>query len=347
MALGGSTPIAGAGNTARYTPVMTVPIPGAASAAPVTAYSGTFIPEIWSSKMIDAFYDATVLGVISNTDYEGEISNYGDTIHIRTEADITIKDYLPDAVLEVERPSAATVELYISEGHYFNTILDDVWKVQSDMDLMNQWAKTASEKMKIQVDSNVLAYLPTTAHADNLGATAGRISNNIDLGATAAPQFIAPAATGTGTGASNSNYQAIIDHILDLGQVLDEQNVPETDRFIVMPSWAGTMLKKSELRDASLTGDGTSILRNGRLGMIDRFTLYASNLVPAGAAGPGVSGEFYMIAGTPAALTFAAQMTRMETLRSESTFGTLMRGLMVYGAETIKPEALAVSVVSK
>ena len=31
-------------------------------------YSGNFIPEIWSSKMLVNFYEASVLTAISNTD---------------------------------------------------------------------------------------------------------------------------------------------------------------------------------------------------------------------------------------------------------------------------------------
>jgi hypothetical protein len=329
----GFTPAA---NAARFTPIATIPVPGAASAAPNPAYAGIFIPQIWSSKLVDKFYDATVLAAIANTDYQGEIQKYGDTVKIRTRPDVTIADYVPDQALAVTRPSSNLVSLNIDQAHYFNTILDDIYKVQSDIDLMNQWSIDASERMKIRVDTNVLASMPLAAHADNVGATAGRISNDINIGAALAPVPV------VSRGAVLPKRD-ILDYILDLAQVLDEQNVPETGRFLIVPSWATSMLKKSELRDASLTGDGVSPLRNGRIGMIDRFTIYASNLMPT----TGNANEYYIFAGTKSALTFAAQMTEMETLRAESTFGTLMRGLMVYGFDPIKTEALAVGVVSK
>jgi hypothetical protein len=312
----------------RYTPQMRAPTVATPSGAPDPAYSGTFIPQIWSAKLVDKFYDATVLAAIANTDYEGEIQSYGDTVNIRTRPDVTIRDYAPDMMLEVERPSSDIVQLLIDQGHYFNTILDDVYRTQSDIDLMNIWAEDASEQMKIRVDTNVLAALPVLANAENRGVAAGRISGDINLGATGSPVTVTKA--------------DILEHIVDLGQVLDEQNVPETGRFLLMPSWIASLIKKSELRDASLTGDGTSILRNGRLGVIDRFTLYSSNLLPS----PGAN-QHWLIAGNPMGMTFAAQMTNMETLRSESTFGELMRGLMVYGFEGIKTECIAASVVAK
>ena len=58
---------------------------------PNPAYSGIFIPQIWSGKLVEKFYAATVLAAISNTDYEGEIKNFGDTVNIRTRP--TIVDF--------------------------------------------------------------------------------------------------------------------------------------------------------------------------------------------------------------------------------------------------------------
>jgi hypothetical protein len=96
------------------------------------------------------------------------------------------------------------------------------------------------------------------------------------------------------------------------------------------------MLKKSDLKDASLTGDGKSVLRNGRIGSIDKFTLYVSNLLYH----ETTYGGYHAIALQRNAISWVAQMTKMESLRAESTFGTLVRGLNVYGYETLKDECL-------
>src|SRR3954468_24560624 len=106
------SPLAGAG-----TPP---PIFPAGSAQPSPAYSGTFIPEIWSGKLIEKFYATTVLAAISNTDYQGEITNQGDKVHIRTRPTITIRDYQAGQSLLVERPASNIVDLTIDKGKYFN-----------------------------------------------------------------------------------------------------------------------------------------------------------------------------------------------------------------------------------
>jgi len=297
---------------------------------PVTAgrpnYSGNFIPEIWSGKLIENFYDATVLAAISNTDYEGEIRNMGDTVNIRTTPEITIKTYVKGQTLSVENPDKPKLQLVIDKGEYFACVEDDVDKVQSDINLMDTWSKDASERMKIKIDQRVLTDILPDISADNKGATAGRISNNIDLGTT-----------GSLIAVTKTN---VLEYVVDIGTVLDEANCPEGNRFVVIPAKMAGMIKKSDLKDASLTGDSVSILRNGRLGMIDRFTVYMSHNLSV------TSGKFSIIAGHKMGFTFASQMTNMETIRSESTFGNIIRGLQVYGYKVVKPEALAQGIIT-
>jgi hypothetical protein len=324
----------------------TPPIYPTGSAQPAPPYSGTFIPEIWSGKLIEKFYASTVLAAISNTDYEGEIKNQGDKVHIRTKPTITVRDYLIGGDLTLDRPSSNIVDLNIDQGKYFAEILDDVMEIQSDINLMGIWSDDAAQQMKIVVDTAVLLGILGQCNAANRGLTAGAISGNLGLGVTGTPlpvvaNIATPAVAGQVT---------VLQAILRLGLALDELNIPEQGRWIVMPAWASALIKESELRQAYLSGDSVSILRNGRLGMVDRFTIYVSNLLPKGPiTGPPAlaAGEWVMYAGHPHALTFASQMSKVETMRSERTFGTILRGLQIYGYKVLDGIALAQAVVSE
>jgi hypothetical protein len=294
-------------------------------------YSGNFIPEIWSGKLIENFYDATVLSAISNTDYEGEIRRMGDTVNIRTQPNITIREYVKGKNLVVETPDSPKLQLLIDKGEYFSCVEDDIDRVQSDIGLMDMWSKDASEQMKIKIDQRVLTDMLPDIDAKNKGATAGAKSAAFNLGTTASPLTV------TKDGATSTT--SVVDLIVDIGTVLDEANVPESDRFLVIPARMAGLIKKSELKDASLVGDSVSMVRNGRLGMIDRFTLYMSHNLYVDA------GKYSIIAGHKMGFTFASQMTEMETLRAQSTFGNIVRGLQVYGYKVTKPEALAQAVI--
>lgn len=335
-------------------------------------YSGVFIPTIWSGKFVERFYDATVLGAIASTDYEGEIRNYGDTVNIRTHATINVQAYQVNQALSVQRPSSDLVVLQIDTGAYFNTVLDDVMEIQADVDLLSNWADNASEQMKVYVDSAILTRTKfgNAVDAANRGPAAGRLSGNINLGystndkLTGGPTYGVPVSLGSvsgpsgNTGVDTAHARKILDFIIDCGLVLDEQRVPETGRWIVMPPWAAAMIKRSAFQQAYLTGDAVSIARNGRLGMIDRFTVYVSNLLPIGSgtdvqtgtsypdlAPDLAAGEYSIYFGHALGITFAAQMTKVETLRSESTFGTLMRGLQVWGFKVVNPTLVGSAVV--
>jgi len=362
---------------------------------PSPAYSGVFIPTIWSGKFVEKFYDATVLGAIASTDYEGEIRNFGDTINIRTHPTITINAYAANQALSVQRPSSPLVQLQINQGAYFNTVLDDVMEIQADVDLLSNWADNASEQMKVFVDSAILTIdsIGNLVDPKNMGSTAGRISSSINLGYSfntlvsagtgGTPVYLGSVANGDGQGtggtgtAATFSVRKIVDFIIDTGLVLDEQRVPETGRWIVLPPWAAAMVKRSAFQQAYLTGDAVSIARNGRLGMIDRYMIYVSNLLPVGnaanaqatgtaypvlasasnggglassalslTAAKGSAGgtEYAIYFGHSLGLTFASQMTKVETLRSESTFGTLMRGLQVWGFQVVNPTLVGYAV---
>ena len=343
-------------------------VSGGTVTVPSPAYSGVFIPTLWSGKLIEKFYNATVLAAISNTDYEGEINNLGDKVIIRTKPTITIADYAAYGSLGApQAPSSAKLDLNIDKGKYWNTIIDDVMEIQADIDQMSSWADDASEQMKINIDRDVLTNIATviengtstggenvvgTAARVNAGPASGPLSLSINLGKSAN--------NGSGTPLS-IDRNTVIDFIVNAGNVLDEYNIPETGRWLIIPAWMAALIKRSELRDASLTGDGSTLLRNGRLGMIDRFTLYMSNLLPnststaagkvgyvtGGAAYALATGEFRLYFGHSGGLTFASQLTKLETLRAESTFGTVMRGLQVYGYQVTDNSCLGTAICVK
>jgi hypothetical protein len=294
--------------------------------------SGTYIPEIWAGKLLVKFYAATVFASIANTDYEGSIQNHGDKVLIRTVPDLTINDYEIGQSLNYERPRSANVELLIDQGKYYAFNCNDVEKKQSDVDFVNKWAEDASEQLKIAIDTDILAGVYGSAHADNIGTTAGAISGAVDLGTT-----------GTNADAAETLTEAtIIDKMVECGQVLDEQNIPNSNRWFVITAWMATRIKVSSLADASYAGDGTSMMRNGRIGVIDNFELFVSNNVYNVAEGTG--NLTYSIFGHKSAITFASQLTNNEMIDNPDDFGQLMRGLQVYGYKVVKPEALGVLV---
>lgn len=297
--------------------------------------SGTpkFIPTLWAGKMIVKWYDNTVIVRITNTDYEGMIRKQGDSVIIRSVPTVSIVDYNIGDTLTYTHPTSNPVTLLIDKGKAWAVELDDVNKVQTDLPLLNKFTDDAAMQMKIAIETSFFAdsVIYAGMHASNTGATAGVKSSSYSLGANSSGTF-------TGVQVTDAN---VLDYIVDCGSVLDEQNVPETGRWFVIPTWMAGLIKKSDLKDASLTGDNQSILRNGRLGMIDRFTLFSSNLLRTN------SGSTCALFGVNDAITFATQLTETESLRSPDSFADRVRGLQVYGYQVIKPEGFGALICYK
>lgn len=301
--------------------------PAAAGFRDIGATTMRYIPAIYSPKLLMKFYDATVLAAISNTDYEGEIKEQGDTVYIRTTPDITVRNYNKGQTLVYEAPVSTPVTLTVDKGRYWAFVTNKVDDKQTDIKkYTDKWTSDAAEQLKINIDTTILADVYSDVHASNAGATAGVKSAGFNLGVDG--------------GASVTITKAnVLEYITDCGTVLDEQSVPESGRSMVIPPWFAGLIKKSDLKDASLAGDGTSIMRNGRLGMVDRFMLYGSNLTATTNDNVAAACN-HVLFGTDAALTFASQLTENENLKNPFGFGTLFRGLQVFGYKVVQSKAL-------
>jgi hypothetical protein len=135
----------------------------------------------------------------------------------------------------------------------------------------------------------------------------------------------------------------LADRFLYYGQLLDENNIPENERFIVAPTWAIQRLKsvQSKLGQVYVTGDGQTPTKSGRIGGIDRFKIIQSNNLP------NVSTGFPIIFGHKYALTFATQMTDSRMIDNPYAFGKLMQALQIYGFQIIKPGAIGVDWIAQ
>lgn len=291
--------------------------------------SGTYIPQIYAQKLLVKFYAKTVWRLISNTEYEGQIKKFGDEVHIRTNPDITIRPYTKGQDLTIENPDPGKVILPIDKGFYYAFAVDKVDMAQADINMLDAWAEDASEQQKQKVDTHVLGSIYVDADSANVGTAAGATSGGFNLGATGSPVAV--------------SKSTVIDLIVDCDTVLTEQNIPATDRWMTAPPWFTNRIKKSELKDASLTGDAKSLLRGvqddfiGRIGMLNIFT---SNNQPY--VTDGADRCWNITFGHKSALTFASQILESEVITNPKSFGKIARGLQVFGYKVVKPDAMGV-----
>lgn len=269
-----------------------------------------FIPKIWSARMLQYLDKAHVYANAVNRDYEGEIKAYGDTVKINSIGAITIGDYTKNTdIADAETLTDAQVELKIDQAKYFNFVVDDIDKAQTNPKVMDTAVNRASYGLA-DVSDKFLAGLYTGVDAANT------------IGSDATPISV------TGK---------VYENLVALAQKLDEASVPTMGRYCIVPPAVYSQL----LLDARFVSAGTaqtdSVLANGVVGQAAGMTIYKSNNVP------NTKGAAYKImAGHPMAIAYAEQVVEVEAYRPEKRFGDAVKGLMVYGGKLIQPKGIAV-----
>lgn len=271
-----------------------------------------FIPEVWSAKLKVALEKSLVYGAagVINRNYEGDIANFGDTVHITNLTDPTIGNYTAHTDITVEDVDDADTILIINQSKYFAFEVDDVEKRQARGDVLNEQARKAGYLLKDTADQHI----------------AGLMAAGVDAGNLIAEQTISVAA--------NKAYEILV----NLGVKLDEDNVPTDGRWVVVtPAFHGLLLQDSRFIAAG-DSQGAEVRINGHVGRAAGFSIKVSNNAPNG---PGAGAGKLIIAGYEGAVTFAEQIAKTEAARVEKRFADMVKGLHLYGGKVIRPTGLA------
>ncbi|MGI5408225.1 P22 phage major capsid protein family protein [Streptomyces chartreusis] len=277
----------------------------------------TFIPEVWHADLMVALRKAQIFGQagIINRDYEGDVAESGDTVHIGSLAAPTISTYTKN-VTSIDPQTLTTTDqtLVIDQSKYFAFEVDDVdaRQVKAGGQLLTKAASDAAYGLSDIADVFLAGLM--TANAGNV----------IAAGDAATP---------------DAAYKVV----LALKVKLDKAKIPTAGRFlIVAPEFHSLILQDARFTDASKYGDGGATIKNGEVGRVLGFNVLVSLNNPAGTAGTAGEVSNFVVAGHSMATTFAEQINKVEAYRPQGSFADAIKGLHLYGAKVVRPEALAV-----
>ncbi|WP_207948932.1 hypothetical protein [Erysipelothrix anatis] len=275
--------------------------------------SKVFVPTLWSARLLAHLDKRMVFKNFFNTDYEGEISDYGDTVKINQIGDITIKGYTGADIDDAEDVTGVQQTLTIDQGNYFNFRVKDVLAAQSNVTLLDKAMARSAYALADVIDQDL--------------AKIGIEGAGIKLGEVANPVVITVA----------NAY----DKLVDLGVLFDENNVSKADRKIALPAWYIGMISK----DPRFTKD-YKILENGLIegATVGSFTIYMSNNVVRDTTDASIYTAF---AAAPQSGQFANQISKTETYRPEKNFADAVKGLSLYGRKITEPKACAAFVIKQ
>lgn len=280
-----------------------------------------FIPQVWSAKIIEALDKELVYAELFNTDYEGEITEAGDTVHIAQVGDVTIKDF--DCGTDIAAPDDVKVEdltLDIDQSKYFNISVCDVDEVQSKISLLD----TATQRAGYGFADACDQYL------GSLLAASGTVKTG--LGTKDAPIAIT----------ADNAYETLV----KMKTALDKANLPKQERKVVVPpEFEGFMLL--DPRFVAVPAEASQDrLTEGTVYRAAGFEIRTSNNVPSEAGGSGSTTVYSIVGSSPIQGTFAQQILKTEAYRPEKRFADAVKGLHVYGAKVLRPSVVAVATVA-
>lgn len=276
----------------------------------------SFTPTVWSARALNAIEKTLVYGQLFNRDYEGEITNAGDTVKIGTIGDPTVKDYTKQTAIDAAEFVDVTEQaLQIDQAKYYNIAVDDIDALQSNLPLLNDAAARAGYKLSDACDQYLAGVLAAAGTA------------NTDLGTDAAPKEIS---------SSGDAY----DLLVHMNRNLSKANLAKQGRTVVVsPEFEAMMLLDSRFVAVGSSASDAAIA-DGVIYKAAGFTILVSNNVPE------TGGKQKIIATSNIQGTFAQQLLKTEAYRPDDYFSDAIKGLHVYGAKTLRPECVAVATVS-
>ena len=290
-----------------------------------------FMPSVFSKKVLNFFRKASVAEAITNTDYAGEISAYGDSVKIIKEPVITVYQYERGADVTQTKLTDQETTLVVDTANAFKFIVDDIETAMSHVNFKEVASSSAAYSLRDAYDEGIIATL--------FAGVSASTPNHI-LGSDNATDLAAGTFDGTGNldiGFGSSEHDPI-DVLSHMARLLDEQNVPEEGRwFLADPAFYEVLVQSSSKLLSVDYNAGQGSIRNGLVstGKLRGFDMYKTNNI---AAATNAAGK--VIAGHMSAAATAQAITSTEVIRDPDSFGDIVRGLHVYGSKVLRPEAL-------
>ena len=309
--------------------------------------SGNFAPEIFSQKVLKFFRRASVVEDITNTDYAGEIENFGDTVRIIKEPVVTVSSYTRGSVVNAQDLADDQITMVVDNANAFAFKIDDIEERHSHVNFEALATSSGAFALKRKYDANVLQAISDgagLAGADDASLSGGLTTTNSALGTASAPINV-------------ETDDAGINLMLLMARTLDDQSVPEENRWFVAPPifYEKMFQAGNKIAEVQVTGDASSPLRNGLAipGTLAGFRCYKSTALNSTAGTDQVTltgvatdaSENIILAGHMSSTSTASHIAKTEVVRSTESFSDVIRGLHVFGRKVLRPEAVVRGVI--
>jgi len=281
--------------------------------------NGNFSPIIYSQKVQKFFRTASVVEGITNTDYAGEIENFGDTVNIIKEPTVSVQAYTRGAAVNPQDINDDQLQLVVDQANAFAFKVDDIEERHSHINFESVATSSGAYALKNEYDKNVIAAMFAGPSASSPDHVIGSDGSGVDVG-------------------FDSSEIDPVDLISKHARLLNKQDVPEENRwFLGSPEFMEQLGQTSSKLMDDTTGAATP-LRNGKVysGKIMNMEVYMTNNFAASST----SNYFKVLSGHMSSTATANHIAKIEVIRDTDSFSDVVRGLHVFGRKVLRDVAL-------
>ncbi len=296
---------------------------------------GNFIPEIWSDEIV-ASYKANLVArnLIRILNHKGK---KGDTIRIPTPTRASASSKAAETqVTLIQHGTDTGITATIDKHYEYSRLIEDFADVQALESLRRFYVDDAGYAIAKQVDTDVIV-------EGLLGLTAGYTASTNVIESTA---VLPTVYEGDGTTWDETASTDLTDAgIRTVMQVLDDQNVPFANRYLLVPP----IVKKDLLGIARFTetqfvGEvaGGNTIRNGLIGNVYNMPVFVSTQMPIVDDSTGNATERLSLMFQQDAAVLVEQMgMRVQKQYKQEYLADLMTADTIYGTEQLRATSVA------
>lgn len=246
--------------------------PTDATGAQTITTNASFIPELWSDDVIAAYKTNLVMAnLVTKINHVGK---KGDTIHIPVPGRGSASAKAAGAVVTLVTDTATLKSISINKHFEYSRLIEDMAAVQSIDSFRGFYTNDAGYALATQVDNDLWA-LVEALQGGTVGGTGAALWEKAVIGGNGSTLYTGNA----------SNDTALTDAgIRKMIQTLDDANVPQTERVLVIPPVErNTLMGIARFTEQAFTGEmgpGNTI-RNGMIGDVYGIQVYVSSNAPS------------------------------------------------------------------
>jgi hypothetical protein len=281
--------------------------------------NGNFSPIIYSQKVQKFFRTASVVEAITNTDYAGEIENFGDTVNIIKEPTVSVQAYTRGAAVNPQNIQDDQLQLVVDQANAFAFKVDDIEERHSHINFESVATSSGAYALKNEYDKNVIAAMFAGPSASSPDHVIGSDGSGVDVG-------------------FDTSEVDPVDLISKHARLLNKQDVPEENRwFLGSPEFMEQLGQTSSKLMDDTTGNAAP-LRNGKVysGKIMNMEIYMTNNFAASST----SDYYKVLSGHMSSTATANHIAKIEVIRDTDSFSDVVRGLHVFGRKVLRDVAL-------